>query len=111
RAVHREQLVEPLRRHHIPVRERELQADDRRLQPTDEEPEQRRAEVQRGDALVIDGGQPAPELSFGVRFGAGVGRGGGGCCHASMSPGYSSKGLTMCCYFSAWRYATMSAIC
>ena len=60
RAMHREQLVEHLRRYDASVREHQLEADDARLEATNEEPEQRGPQVQRGDAFMIDGRQPAP---------------------------------------------------
>ena len=39
----------------------QLQADDQRENPADEEERQHREEVHDPDALVIEGGQPGPD--------------------------------------------------
>ena len=60
-AVHREDLVVLLGRQDVTVRMGELEADQQRLAPTDEEERERRDAVEDADALVVDGGDPAPE--------------------------------------------------
>ena len=72
--MHREQLVERLRRHEVLVRPRELGADEHGLQPTEQEEEERGVEVQHPDSLVVDRGQPAPESGLFSGFGASVRR-------------------------------------
>ena len=59
--MHREQLVERIRRDERAVRLRELTADDQRLEAADQEEGERGDAVQDADPLVIDGGEPAPE--------------------------------------------------
>jgi hypothetical protein len=59
--VHGHQLVELVRPEHLPVRLRELRADEQRLDPTRAEERERREEVEERDALVVDGRQPAEQ--------------------------------------------------
>jgi len=57
--VHREQLIVRLGADADAFRLRQLRADDQRLEPADQEEEERRPEVQEADALVVGSSQPA----------------------------------------------------
>jgi len=66
RSVHGEDLVVLARREDLAVRLGELRTDEKRLETTDEEEEQRGAAVEDPDALVVDGGEPrAPAVRAG----------------------------------------------
>ena len=60
-AVHGEERVERLGAHHRAVRSRQLQADDQRLDPAEQEERERGDPVEDADPLVIDGGDPAED--------------------------------------------------
>ncbi len=64
RAVHREDLVVGVGREEAPVRARELQAHEERLDAADGEEEERRQEVEDADALVIDGRDPGEDRAL-----------------------------------------------
>ena len=61
RGVHREQRVEHLRADQRVVGRPQLQADDQRFEAADDEEGACRDAVQDADALVVDGGEPAPQ--------------------------------------------------
>ncbi len=58
-AVHREELIIGVRRQHLQVRLRQLDAHGERFDAADQQEEERRAEIADADPLVIDGRQPA----------------------------------------------------
>ncbi len=72
RAVHGEQLVVELRRHEGIVGLRELNADEQRLDPAEEEEGQRADPVENRDPLVVDRRDPAPEAGLLAVSGADV---------------------------------------
>ena len=65
RAVHREQAVVGLRRHHRVVRVLELEPDHERHQPAHREEEEGGVQVEDPDPLVVDRGHPRPQAGGG----------------------------------------------
>ena len=64
-AVHGEERVVEVGAHQGVARPGELQADHERLEPSHEEEQEGGGPVQDADALVVDGGDPAPETGGG----------------------------------------------
>ena len=83
------------------VRTVELRADDQRLDSSDEEPEERRIEIELTDALVVGRREPAPEPRLVL-----VGR-----VRSVRAGSETVVAMSISDYFSDERYAARSAIC